>query len=69
MVGPLFGFAQSMDCPALSSDGYLAGESMDLLRISYIVDCSLDTLPAKSHACMDKADGSHVLKSRLIPCN
>ena len=52
MTGPLFGFAQSMDCPAHSSDGYLAGESMDLLRISYIVDCSLDTL----RKVMDKAN-------------
>ena len=37
MLCAKYGFAQSMDCAAQSSDRYFAQQSMDLLRIPWIV--------------------------------
>ena len=37
MLCAKYGYAQSMDCPAQSSDRYFAQQSMDLLRIPWIV--------------------------------
>ena len=36
MLCAKYGFAQSMECPAQSSDQYFAQQSMDLLRIPWI---------------------------------
>ena len=37
MLCAKYGFAQSMDCPAQSTNRYFAQQSMDLLRILWIV--------------------------------
>ena len=37
MLCAKYGFAQSMDCPAQSSDLYFAQQSTDLLRIPWIL--------------------------------
>ena len=49
MLCAKYGFAQSMDCPAQSSDLYFAQQSTDLLRIPWIVlrQVAIDTLRNK----------------------
>ena len=42
----VYGFSQSMDCPAQSINRYFAQQSMDLSRfVAHSMDCPVGTLP------------------------